>query len=52
MHAGIGIRQLRPGYYEARVGLDLRVVFSRDSHGLVIELLGNHAAVRRYLRSL
>ncbi len=52
VHAGLGLRQLRPGVFEARVGLSLRAVFTREGDTLVVEILGNHAEVRRYLRAL
>ena len=49
-HAGLGLRQLRRGIYEARIGLRIRVLFERDGDLLVIKTLGDHAAIRRYLR--
>lgn len=49
-HAGLGLRQLRRGVYEARIGLHIRVLFERDGELLVIKMFGNHAAIRRYLR--
>ena len=52
VHSGLGIRQLRPGTYEARAGLHLRAVFNREGATLVVELLGNHNEVQRYLRGL
>ncbi|MEO6246686.1 MAG: hypothetical protein ABIQ12_14770 [Opitutaceae bacterium] len=49
-HAGLGLRQLRRGIYEARIGLQIRVLFERDGDLLVLKTLGDHAAIRRYLR--
>lgn len=49
-HAGLGLRQLRRGVYEARVGMQIRVLFERDGDLLVIKMLGNHDDIRRYLR--
>lgn len=49
-HAGLGLRPLRRGLYEARIGLHLRVLFERDGDLLVIKTVGNHEAIRRYLR--
>lgn len=49
-HAGLGMRQLRRGVYEARVGLKVRVLFERDGDLLVIKMIGNHDDIRRYLR--
>jgi len=51
IHAGLGIRQLRPGVYEARAGREIRVVFERDGDLLVIKTVGDHGNVRRYLRN-
>ena len=48
--AGLGLRQLRQGTYEARIGLQLRLLFERDGDLLVIKTLGDHATIRRYLR--
>ncbi len=50
VHAGLGFRQLRRGIYEARIGLRIRVIFERDGDLPVIKTLGDHAAIRRYLR--
>ena len=50
LHGGLGIRHLRPGIYEARVGLDLPAVFTREGDWLRVQFLGNHDAVRRWLR--
>lgn len=49
-HSGLGIRQLRPGVYEARVGLRLRAVFTRERDALFVRLVGTHDDVRRFLR--
>ena len=49
-HAGLGLRQLRRGIFEARIGLKVRVIFERDGDLLVIKTLGDHAAIQRYLR--
>lgn len=49
-HAGLGIRQLRPEVFEARIGLQLRAVFVRDSGDLIVMAIGSHDAVRRYLK--
>lgn len=50
VHSGLGLRQLRRGIYEARIGLRIRVIFERDGDLPVIKTLGDHAAIRRYLR--
>jgi len=51
IHSGLGIRQLRPGIYEIRVGLRLRAIFTREGEWLRVQFLGNHDEVRRWLRS-
>jgi len=52
-HAGIGLRKIHTsGIWEARVGLGLRVVFGFREETLVLDLVGNHEDIRRYLKSL
>jgi mRNA-degrading endonuclease RelE of RelBE toxin-antitoxin system len=50
VHAGLGVRQLRPGLYELRVGLVLRAIFLRSADALEVQMIGDHAQVRQYLR--
>jgi hypothetical protein len=50
LHGGLGIRQLRRGIFEARVGLSLRAVFVRLGDTLRVQLIGEHGKVQRYLR--
>jgi hypothetical protein len=50
MHVGLGIRQLRHGIYEFRVGLSLRAIFVRFGNVIEIQMIGNHDEVRKYLR--
>ncbi len=49
-HAGIGLRQLRRGIFEARIGLQLRVIFEREDDLLIVTAIGTHDDIRRYLR--
>jgi mRNA-degrading endonuclease RelE of RelBE toxin-antitoxin system len=51
VHAGLGLRQLRPGIFEVRVGLQIGALFERDDDLLVVKIVGDHDAIRRYLRS-
>lgn len=52
-HAGIGIRKLHAsGVYEARLGLELRLVFALRADQVVLVTVGAHDEVRRYLASL
>lgn len=50
VHSGLGLRQLRPGLYELRVGLALRAIFVRHGLSLEIQAIGTHDAVRRFIR--
>jgi mRNA-degrading endonuclease YafQ of YafQ-DinJ toxin-antitoxin module len=50
-HAGLSIRRLQGGYFECRVGLDLRLVFRAGLNGLDLVLAGRHDDVRRLLRN-
>ena len=49
VHAGLGVRQLRPGLYELRVNLVLRAIFVRSADALEVQMIGDHAEVRQYL---
>jgi hypothetical protein len=49
-HAGLCVRQLRPGLYELRIGLPIRAVFVRSADCLEVQMVGNHDEIRRYLR--
>jgi mRNA-degrading endonuclease YafQ of YafQ-DinJ toxin-antitoxin module len=49
MHAGIGIRPFG-GFYECRIGRDLRVLFIFDRGDFVLVTVGNHDAVARFIR--
>jgi hypothetical protein len=51
-HAGSGVRKLREGYYEVRLGLGQRLIFEDRGHALHFKLLGNHDEVRRFLKRL
>jgi mRNA-degrading endonuclease YafQ of YafQ-DinJ toxin-antitoxin module len=52
-HAGLGIRKLHAsGIWEARVGLDLGLVFALQPDLLTLVHVGSHDEVRRFLRSL
>jgi mRNA-degrading endonuclease RelE of RelBE toxin-antitoxin system len=52
-HAGLGIRKLHAsGIWEARVGLELRLVFALQPGLLTPVTVGRHDEVRRFLRDL
>ncbi len=50
-HAGIGLRQLRRGLFEVRIGFQLRVLSVRDGDLLIATTVGSHDDIRRYLRA-
>ncbi len=52
LHKGVGIRKLRDDYFEIRVGRSRRLVFEHTTEALVVELMGNHNDVKRFLKSL
>jgi mRNA-degrading endonuclease YafQ of YafQ-DinJ toxin-antitoxin module len=49
LHSGIGIRPFG-GFYECRVGRDLRVLFVFDEGDFILVTAGNHDAVTRFIR--
>ena len=50
LHGGIGLRRLRPGLWECRVGLDWRPLFVREGSALIVVMIGTHDEVRHYLK--
>lgn len=51
LHSGRGIRQLKPGLYECRSGLGLRLLFERQGEDLIFIFAGNHDQVQAYLKN-
>jgi mRNA-degrading endonuclease YafQ of YafQ-DinJ toxin-antitoxin module len=49
LHSGVGIRPFG-GFYECRVGRDLRVLFVFDEGDFILVTAGNHDAVARFIR--
>lgn len=49
-HSGTDIRKLKGSWYEARVGLGIRLVFQDRRDCLSFECLGNHETVRKFLK--
>jgi hypothetical protein len=49
-HAGLGLRQLRPGIFECRIGLRQRAIFVREGSAIVVVMIGTHNEVRAYLK--
>ena len=50
-HTGGSVRPLKAPVYELRASLALRVVFIRDGDALKVDFVGDHGAVRDYLRN-
>jgi len=49
-HAGIGVRPI--GHYlECRAGLDLRILFVASKGDLILVTVGNHNAVRAFIKN-
>jgi mRNA-degrading endonuclease YafQ of YafQ-DinJ toxin-antitoxin module len=49
LHSGIGIRPFG-GFYECRIGRDLRLLFILDQGNFVLVTVGNHDAIARFIR--
>jgi mRNA-degrading endonuclease RelE of RelBE toxin-antitoxin system len=49
LHSGIGIRPFG-GFYECRIGRDLRVLFVFDGGNFILVTTGNHDVVARFIR--
>ena len=50
-HAGLGLRALRRGVYECRVSQSVRIGFTRHGDTLLLQTVGNHDAIRTWLRN-
>lgn len=51
LHRGLGVRKLVGDYFEVRVGLDQRLIFKNERDALVLVFVGDHDAVRDFLRN-
>jgi mRNA-degrading endonuclease RelE of RelBE toxin-antitoxin system len=49
VHSGLGIRRMG-NYFEFRVGLDLRVLFLVVDGDIILETVGNHDEIRRFIK--
>ncbi len=53
LHQGIGLRKIHSsGIYEARIGLNLRIIFGLDKNTAILHRAGNHDEIKRYLKNL
>ena len=48
--AGYGFKKINGDKYELRVDLKIRIAMKLDGDTLVCHLVGNHEAIKRYLR--
>ena len=48
---GLGLKRLRKHYWEIRVGLAIRVMFELRDDRLTFIIVGNHEAIRQWLRT-
>jgi mRNA-degrading endonuclease YafQ of YafQ-DinJ toxin-antitoxin module len=51
LHSGLGIRRLRSGLFECRIGLKLRLVFDAEPGVLSFTDLGTHDEIRKLIRN-
>ena len=51
VHQGTSVRPLIPPIYELRATRALRVVFVHQGSSLIMDFVGDHGAVRDYLRN-
>ena len=49
LHSGIGIRPFG-GFYESRIGRDLRLLFILDQGNFVLVTVGKHNVIARFIR--
>ena len=49
LHSGVGIRRFGK-YFEARAGLDLRVLFIAQGADFILVMVGNHDRIRSFIK--
>lgn len=49
---GLGLKRLRGKFWEIRAGLSVRVVFHWEKDMVEFTLVGDHEAVRRFLKTI
>ncbi len=47
---GLGLKKMRNPYWEIRIGLKLKVIFSWDKDVLSFIIVGSHQEIKRFLR--
>ena len=51
VHSGLSVRALRPSVYECRASQALRILFTRHGNTLLLRTVGDHRAIRRWLKN-
>ena len=49
---GLGLKKLKEDFWEIRLGLDLRIVFTIEPGTLNLLFVGSHDKIKRYLKTL
>lgn len=49
-HRGLGIRKIAANYYELRVGLDYRLIFTNEPDFLQFVAEGSHDQIKQFLK--
>jgi len=52
VHGGMGLKKLKGDYWEIRIGLSIRILFSVHKGTLNFIIVGDHENIRRYLRRI
>jgi mRNA-degrading endonuclease RelE of RelBE toxin-antitoxin system len=52
LHSGLGIRRMKKNHFEFRAGRDMRVVFTLEGSTAILQMIGSHDDVRRFLKNL
>ena len=47
---GFGLKKLTQELWEIRAGIDLRIIFTIESDALTFIYIGNHDAIRNYIK--
>jgi hypothetical protein len=52
LHGGIGIRKMDAQIFECRAGLSLRLAIRNTPDALIVDFIGTHDEIRRWVRNL
>lgn len=51
-HKGIGLKRLKGNFWEARIGLNARILFRSEKDLVEFILVGDHNDIKRFLRNI